>query len=234
MADYTTLLQEENMAILKSNPFFEGLSDAQIAAFVRFADPEYMELEPEQTVSFVPGDRRKICVILSGKITVFTVDYSGRKTILRTHRNYGSVGTMQFMVNQYNLLYEIHAATEGKLALLYPEKVTVADEKLVAIQHKILFNLMHSQQQLFVTLSEHLLCLSQKCIRDKILRYLQIRSEEARAYEFDIPLSREDLAAYLAIDRASLSRSLGELRRDGVIDFRKNHFKILTTQFFKY
>lgn len=234
MADYTLLLQEENMEILRNNPFFEGLSDAEIAAFVRFADPEYTELEPQQTVSFVPGDRRKIGVILSGKITVFTVDYSGRKTILRTHRDFGSVGTMQFMVNQYNLLYEIHAETAGKLALIYPEKVTVADKRLVHIQHKILFNLMYSQQQLFLTLSDHLLCLSQKSIRDKILRYLQIRSEEARAYEFDIPLSREDLAAYLAVDRASLSRSLGELKRGGIIDFRKNHFKILTTQFFKY
>lgn len=234
MADYTALLQGKNMAILKNNPFFKDLSDAEITAFVRFANPEYIELEPQQTVSFVPGDRRKIGVILSGKITVFTVDYSGRKTILRAHRSYGSVGTMQFMVNQYNMLYEIHAETEGKLALIYPETVTVANEKLVRIQHKILYNLMHSQQQLFLTLSDHLVCLSQKNIRDKILRYLQIRSEETHAYEFDIPLSREDLAAYLAVDRASLSRSLGALKHEGIIDFRKNHFKILTTQFFKY
>ena len=42
------------------------------------------------------------------------------------------------------------------------------------------------------------------------------------------------LAAYLAVDRASLSRSLGELRREGILEFRKNHFKILSTQHFQY
>lgn len=78
------------------------------------------------------------------------------------------------------------------------------------------------------------MCLSQKNIRDKIMRFLKICSESARSYEFDISMSREELAAFLAVDRASLSRSLGKLKREGIIDFQKRHFKILTTRYFQY
>ena len=91
-----------------------------------------------------------------------------------------------------------------------------------------------SQRELFISMSEHVLCLSQKSIRDKILRYLKIQSERCRAYEFDIPFSREEFASYLAVDRASLSRSLSELKREGIIDFKKSRFRILTTKHFQY
>ena len=132
------------------------------------------------------------------------------------------------------MLFEIVATENTRLMLFTPDSLLIADESVVMIQHKILVNLMASKRQLFVNLSEHLVCLSQKNIRDKILRFLKINSEIARSYEFDIQYSRDELAIYLAVDRASLSRSLSRLKREGVIDFNKNHFKILTTRYFRY
>ena len=149
-------------------------------------------------------------------------------------RNFGSVGTMQFMADYYNMLYEVVADTPAKLVMGNPDDLLVTREGIASIQHRILANLLISQRQLFLSLSNHLVCLSQKNIRDKVLRYLQLCSEKEQAYEFDVPLSREDMAVYLAVDRASLSRSLSELRREGVLEFRKNHFKILSTKFFSY
>ena len=219
---------------LRSNPLFSGMSDAEITAFFAYAKPEYMELEPEQHISIAPGDHYKLGVVLTGSVTVFTTDYSGGKTVLNTLRNTGHIGTMQFMVSKYNVLYEVVAETPSTLAMVNPEVLVVTNEAFVTVQHKMLVNLMAAQRQLFMSLSQHLICLSQKTIRDKVLRYLQIKSEAERSYEFTLSLSREDMASYLSVDRASLSRTLGELKREGVIDFRKNHFKILSTQYFKY
>lgn len=44
-------------------------------------------------------------------------------------------------------------------------------------------------------------------------------------------MTREELASYLAVDRAALSRTLGELKKEGIIDFHKNHFIILDTEY---
>lgn len=45
--------------------------------------------------------------------------------------------------------------------------------------------------------------------------------------EFDIPLDRQQLADYLAVDRSAMSTALGKLRDEGVLTFQKNHFHLL-------
>lgn len=234
MSSYAELLSEDNLNRLKSNRIFRGLSDSDIIRFVHIAAPDYMELEPEQTVTLEPGGKRKLGVVLEGDVKVFTVDYAGNRSVINLQRERGSVGTMQFVVDRYNVLYELVAGEASKLVMIDPDVVMVADERIVAVQHRILVNIMRSQRQLFIDLSEHLVCLSQKNIREKVLRFLQIKSEQAHAYAFDVPLSREEMAVYLAVDRAALSRSLGALKREGVIDFHRRHFEILDTKYFHY
>ncbi len=234
MNDYHELLQEENMELLRANPLLKGLADDEIAAFLQHAAPDYIELEPEHSITVLPGSARKIGLVIKGDVTVCTVDYSGARTVLNVLHDPGPIGGMQFMIDRYNIVYEITANNAARLIMLDPDALLNANPDMILIQHRILVNTMRSQRDLFLRVSEHLLCLSQKSIRGKLLRYLQLKSETAQSYEFDIPLSREDLAAYLAVDRASLSRSLGELKQEGVIEFRKNHFKILDTKYFRY
>lgn len=234
MENYTELLHGENMDILRGSLFFAGLNDEEITQFITYSKPQLYELAAEQTISLAPGSKRRLGAVLEGDVKVYTIDYDGNKTIINVIHGRGSVGTMQFMMEYHNVLFEIDADSPSKIIAIDPDTLLIADEQLALIQHKILVNVMASQRQLFISISEHLMCLSQKNIRDKIMRFLKICSESARSYEFDISMSREELAAFLAVDRASLSRSLGELKREGIIDFQKRHFKILTTRYFQY
>ena len=43
-------------------------------------------------------------------------------------------------------------------------------------------------------------------------------------FEFDIPFSLQQLADYLAVERSGLSLELGKLKKEGLLDFHKNHF----------
>ena len=228
------LLEGQHKEILMSSSVFFGLSEDEVTRFICFSKPQLFELDPGQTVSLQPGSKRRLGAVLEGNVKVYTIDYDGNKTIVNVIRGRGSVGTMQFMMEYHNVLFEITADSPSTIISIDPDTLLVADEALAMIQHKILVNVMASQRQLFISISEHLMCLSQKTIRDKIMRFLKICSESARSYTFDIPMSREQLAEYLAVDRASLSRSLSGLKSEGIIDFNKNHFTILTTRYFQY
>ena len=228
------LSDADNLALAQKHPLLQGLSTQELITFFSCVETEYREIEPGQRFTIEPGNRHKLGIIIEGDVKVLTVDYGGNKTIINVLQDHGNVGTMQFMADHYNMLFEIVADTASRVIMFDADDFLKPITGIERIQYTVLVNLMVSQRQLFITLSEHLVCLSQKNIRDKLLHYLQIRSEKAHSYEFDIPLSREDLAAYLAVDRASLSRSLGELRREGILEFRKNHFKILSTQHFQY
>ena len=68
--------------------------------------------------------------------------------------------------------------------------------------------------------------LSQRTIRGKLLSYLSFQSLSKRNSEFDISFNRQQLADFLSVDRSAMSKELGKLRDEGIIEFRKNHFKL--------
>ena len=78
-----------------------------------------------------------------------------------------------------------------------------------------------------LTLTRKIGHMARRSIRDKLLSYLSAQAMQAGGPEFDIPLDRQQLADYLAVDRSALSTALGKLRGEGVLTFRKNHFCLL-------
>jgi CRP-like cAMP-binding protein len=68
---------------------------------------------------------------------------------------------------------------------------------------------------------------SKRSTREKLLAYLSQISKEAGSDSFDIPFDRQELADYLEVDRSGLSAEIGKLRREGVIENKKNHFVLL-------
>ena len=48
------------------------------------------------------------------------------------------------------------------------------------------------------------------------------------ATTFQIPFDRQQLADYLNVDRSALSKELGHMRDEGMIEFYKNTFRILS------
>ena len=67
--------------------------------------------------------------------------------------------------------------------------------------------------------------LSKIKLRDRLITYF---SQNVSRYgmTFKLPLSREDMAAYLGTNRSALSRELGKMRDEGIIEFSRNNFTI--------
>ena len=69
--------------------------------------------------------------------------------------------------------------------------------------------------------------LSQKGLRERILTYLSMQSARLGKTTFSSPFSREELAAFLCVNRSALSHELSLMEREGLIQFRKNVFTLL-------
>lgn len=232
--DYRTLMYGENLELIKAHPLFAGLGEDEIKEFIEFSKPSIIDIEPGRPLLLTTDADKKFGVVIKGGITIFATDCEGNRAVINTLKDHGSLGPLLFMVHYYNLVFELSADVPSRAVLFDPHFLRGTCREIAATQHRLTINLLEYSRGLFISISEHLLCLSQKSIRDKVLRFLFFRCEAERAYEFDIHLSREEMADYLAVDRASLSRTLGELKREGVIDFKKSYFKVLDTKHFKY
>ena len=231
MKRYLENIKTGHFSTLHDKVLFNGLTDSEIYEFVQHSKPYYISLYQGQTVSLEKQYSNMISVVVAGDVLISSTDSNGNKTYIKTFTEGESSGSLYSILDYSNTLIEIEGKEDSEVILIDPDSLYVTDKKIAVIQQKMLVNLIRSQKGLFNAISERMYCLTQRSIREKILRFLSYCHNSNSSTEFDIPMTREELASYLAVDRAALSRSLGELKKEGIIDFHKNHFIILDTDY---
>ena len=68
--------------------------------------------------------------------------------------------------------------------------------------------------------------LSKRTLRGKLVAFFTEWARRSGSATFSVPFDRASMADYLGTDRAALSRELSRMRREGVIDFYKNSFRV--------
>ncbi len=69
--------------------------------------------------------------------------------------------------------------------------------------------------------------LAKRGLRERILIYLNILSKKSGTNTVTVRMNREQLAQYLCVNRSALSNELNKLKKEGVLDFKKDKFTIL-------
>ena len=81
-----------------------------------------------------------------------------------------------------------------------------------------------------VFLTERIGHIAQRSTREKVLSYLSEQAVKTGRKSFRIPLNRQEMADYLAVDRSALSAVLSGLQSEGVLRFRRNEFMLFSEQ----
>lgn len=217
MRKYVEVFTRDHLSKLRDQLLFSGLTDHEIFMFIQYAKPYYLSLNRGETARVENKFSHMTGLVFSGTAYLYSVDYNGNKSLLKTIRSGESSGTLYAMFDYYNTLVEIMAGEDCEILFIPPEPMFITEDSLA------------SQRQVFLQISEHLACLSKRSIKGKFMHLLQIYCRRERSCEVDLPFSRDELANYLAVDRASLSRALGELKKAGIIEFKKSHFKLIET-----
>lgn len=97
-------------------------------------------------------------------------------------------------------------------------------------KEKLIRNILRISAGKNLMLSRRSFHISKKSARDRILSYLNTIALQKHSTEFDIPFDRQQLADYLNLERTNMSKELGRMKAEGLIDFKKNHFEILTDE----
>jgi CRP-like cAMP-binding protein len=119
-------------------------------------------------------------------------------------------------------------AQEDVSVLLIPYDRLFARCKRACQKHETLLrNYIGIVAEKGLVLHERMNCLLKPTLRDKILTYLMRVSREQQSRTVSIPMNRNAMAEYLNIERSALSRELSCMKRDGLIDYHKNGFKLL-------
>lgn len=211
-----------NFEIIKECPIFKDFSIDEIIeifSVVSFYEKNYKKND------IILAENTKVeyfGIITNGRIAVSNFDYFGNRNILNVFEKGDSFGEALVSL-EMKIPHEIISLTDSSIVWIEYKSLSKS-----LYYQKILNNLLNIISTKNLILNKKLQILSKRTTREKILEYLATQKKLLSIdSNFEINLNRNEMADYLALDRSNLSRELGKLKKEGIIDFKKNKFKLL-------
>lgn len=164
---------------------------------------------------------RELGLVLSGSVIIESLSGSGERVVL-SRIAAGQAFAETYAICGEQLAVDVTAAEDSEIAFL--DLKSVLDPLGGSWRDKLIKRLLIISAQKNLVLSERIFCASPKSARGKISAYLRFAAVKSGRAEFDIPFDRQQLADHLGLERSALSRELGRMRDDGLIEFKKSHF----------
>ncbi len=218
--------------ILLSQPFFAGIAEEDMEKVLSCLSAKMQEYE-RGSVLFRQGEKmEQMGIVLEGSISLEKEDFWGNRSILAVVEAGEVFGEVYACRKERTLNINVTAQYRTKVLLLDLTPVLDRGEgegpgKEEALYEKLTVNLVHILADKTWSMARKTEYLSGRGIREKVEAYLSAQAQMAGGGDFIIPFNRQELADFLAVDRSALSRELGKMRREGILDYRKDHFRLL-------
>ena len=212
-------------------PLFLGITESEFETMKELHSMRSSFFFKNGTI-FHTGDLiHEIGIIESGSVNIENIDLLGNKSIL-SNISQGQIFAETYAICHEPMLVDV-VAIEDTQVLFADLDILLSNrgklpfvEILEKIKLKIMQNILKLSVQKNLVLSNRIFCTSAKTIRSRLLTYLSMESVKAGNTTFQIPFDRQQLADYLNVDRTALSKELGKMRTDGILDFYKNKFTL--------
>ena len=154
-------------------------------------------------------------------------DFNGNQTIVEKFKKHDVFGEIFYRININNELF-VKAREKCKILMFNYDMFEKKCKKNCKFHEELLIGLPSLVLTKVSDLNLRIELLSQKTIRDKILSYFRILSQNSFSKTFTLSFSLTDLADYLSVDRSAMMREIKTLKEDGVIKkLDKNRFTLL-------
>ena len=210
---------------LQNNILFRGMTDSELSECLSALSAQEKAYEKDEIILH-SGDRTdRMGLVLLGSVTIESIDPWGSRTIL------SHVGKGQFFAETYAMLPDevllVDVRANEACRILFLRVGDLSEQPSSGWKTKVLNNILTISLHKNLALSGRSFHTAPKSARGRILAYLSSVSLKMHSREFDIPFDRQQLADYLNLERTNMSKELSKMRKDGLIEFRKNHFRLI-------
>lgn len=211
---------EKYFSILSRSSLFKGINEEEIKSIIKdsktiikkYRKNEYILESGEKTVS--------AGIVLEGTVYIIQEDFLGSRNLISSIYK-GNCFAESFACAKEEVLNVSVVAAEDSLVMFLDIK------NILNSGHEVfIMNLLSDMAKKNIKFSEKLVNLGQRSTRGKLISYLSYEAKKHGSKKFDIPYSRQQLADYLFVERSGLSVELGKMKKEGLLDFNKNHFEL--------
>lgn len=212
---------------LEQTTLFRAMSKEEIYHALTMLKQEELNFSKGEIILRAGETTERLGLVLRGSVTVESNDLWGNRTIL-SHVGEGDIFAETYaLLPGEVLLVDAVANEDCRILFLRVNGLLGLPQTENGWLPKLVVNLLTISAHKNLALSGRSFHTSPKSARGRIMAYLNTVSLQKRSKEFDIPFDRQQLADYLNLDRSAMSKELGRMRDEGLIQTRKGHFVLL-------
>lgn len=210
---------------LGSEELFRGMSGEEIRQVMKCSGGELYTCE-KGSVLFSEGEEPKyIFLLISGRLLMSKHFLSGRRSVICEIHEHELFGLLVDAIGNQTYWYDAIAVAECRVLRIPWEFLFGMCAKACGAHRKFIRNMFQIQADINVYQMQKLNILSAATVEERVGRLILLRMGSGS--EVDFKMNREELADYLGVTRPSLSRTLMQMQKKGLIRVERSRVKIL-------
>lgn len=215
------------LEILKNCVLFDKIGDENLIRMLGCLGATVTNFDKKYTIFVEGSPARFIGIVLSGSAQILQVDYYGNRSIL-SNVGPGEVFAEAFACAEVRALPVTVVANEPcEIMMIDCSHILHTCQNNCGFHQQLIYNLMKDLAGKTIMFHQRIDVTSKRTTREKLMTYLTMQARSSGSNSFDIPFDRQELADYLEVDRSGLSSEISKLKKEGILDSRKNHFVLL-------
>ena len=213
-----------DIKLIQNNSMFKGLNSEQIQTFLDEGTSKVGRYSKGEVIRLIGQTTIFVGIVLSGRVYIENSDEKGNDVIF-SYIDPGSQFGGSYAITGRPSMVNVVCGADCEILFIDLKRLR-QNTGLSEIDAQVKGNLLLSLASKNLDLSRKIRTVSLKTIREKLTCCLKDESTVANSDEFDLVLNRQNLANYLNCDRCQLSKEMSKMKKQGLINYDKNHVRI--------
>lgn len=217
---------EHFIGTLKTSNLFSEFQEQEIQAILKCLGAYTRTYQKEEAVWLAGDQIREVGIVLAGTVRIQREDFDGNLVIVEELGPGDMFGEAFVCAAIPFVPINVWTKTKAEIIFLDYSRIIATCSSACSFHTKLIKNMLKIFADKLIRLNQKNSILQKNSIREKLMAYFESCTAQAGERTFVIPFSRSALAEYLGVNRSAMSRELGNMKKDGLIDFDGNCFRI--------
>lgn len=213
--------------IILQSKIFKNIEENEVDILLRCID-NYRKNFKKGEIILSEGEKTEYMgIVITGSVVVERADLWGNNTVLGVISPGEIFAETYSILNDEPLMINVYANEKSEILFLRTNGIFKTCEKSCNFHDQLILNLIRIASVKNINLSRKILHTGPKTIRGKLLSFFSEWVKKENSLSFSVPYNRQQLADYLSVDRSAMSNELSKMQKEGILEFKKNKFKII-------
>jgi len=213
----------EYLPILRAAQLFRGITDAELETMLSCIDARTKAYRKGRIILLAGDKPQNIGIVLKGQLQIVREDYDGNRSIVAVLAPGDVFAEALCFAGVAESPVTVIADQDSIVILLGFARILHTCPNSCSFHREFIGNMLELIAVKNLRLQSHMEILSTKSIRARVLLFFESFNAK-KGREIAVPLNREEMADYLCVERSALSHELARMKRDGLIEYKKNKF----------